>query len=105
MPGAATDEKFDNGSVGCIITPVPATGPTNNLELVIIPVSDDIATGVSQAPHDIEMSGCRGPVHPVGVITLLAEIYIEAAFQQQVHYRPLTVVCCHVQQRPFVGFV
>ena len=60
-----------------LIDPFPARCPADDLELVIVAVPDDIATRVGESPHYIDMTGCRRPVHRVGVITLFASVDVE----------------------------
>ena len=48
------------------------------------------------------LTGGCGPVHRVGVVALLASVYVEPALQQQVHRRQVSLFGRRVQQRPLV---
>jgi hypothetical protein len=102
VPRAATHEKIRNGLMRGVVTSVPARCPTDYLELVIVTVPDNITACVSQPPHHIQLTGCRGPVHRVGVVSLLAGVHVQAASQQEIHSRQVPSARGVVQQRPFV---
>src|SRR5689334_3907471 len=105
MPCTTSDEKLDDGTVGCIIAPLPATPPTDDLHLVVIAMSNHVAAGICQSAHHIEMSARCSPVHWVGIVALLPEIGVQTTFEQQIHHCEMTLMRCKVQQRPFVWFV
>src|SRR5207253_3340991 len=102
VPRAATDQKVHNGTMRGIVAAIPATCPTDDFHVVVVTVSDDITAGISQPPHYIDVTAGRGPVHGVGVVSLLAGVHVQAASQQQVHHRQVPVLCCEMQQRPVV---
>ena len=102
VPRAATHEKTRNGAMRGVVASVPARGPTDDLELVIVTVPDDITACVSQAPDHVQVTGCRGPVHRVGVVSLLAGVHVQAASQQEIHSRQVPIAGRVVQQRPLV---
>ena len=102
VPRAAADEKIRDGTMHGVVAAIPAGGPADDLQLVIVTVPDDVTARVGEPPHDVEVTGCRGPVHRVGVVSLLAGVHVEAALQQQVHHRQMSGVRRRVQQRPLV---
>ena len=102
VPRAATHEKLRNGTMRVVVASVPARCPTDDLELVIVTVPDDITARVSQSPHHVPLTGCRGPVHRVGVVSLLAGVHVQAAAQQEIHGRQVSLARGVVQQRPLV---
>ena len=102
MPCAATHQELRHGTMRGVVASVPARGPADHLELVVVTLPDDVAACVRQAPHDVQVTGGCGPVHRVGVVALLAGVYVEPPLQQQVHRRQVSLFRRRVQQRPLV---
>ena len=102
VPRAATHEKIRNGTMRGVVASVPARCPADDLELVVVTVPDDITACVGQPPHHVQVTGCRGPVHRVGVVSLLAGVHVQAASQQEIHGRQVPMARGVVQQRPLV---
>ena len=98
----ATEEKVDDGAVKGVVAPIPATRPANHVKGVIVAVSHDIASRVGEAPDDLQVPGCRGPVHRVRVVAFLAGVDVQAASEQQVHDFQTAGKRRQVQQRLFV---
>ena len=99
VPRAATHEKIGNGTMRVVVAAVPARGPPDDLELVIVAVPDDVTARVGEPPHHVELPGCRGPVHGTGVVSLLAGVHVQAAPQEEIHRRQVTLARGVVQQR------
>ena len=55
VPRAATDEEVRDGTVRGVVAAVPAGRPADDLELMVVAVSDDVAAGVGEPPHDVEV--------------------------------------------------
>lgn len=85
MLGATLEEKFDDGAMRVVVASVPARGPANDVELVVVAVPDDVAARVSETPHDIGVAARGGPMHGVGVVAHLAGVDVDAAPEQQVN--------------------
>jgi hypothetical protein len=56
VPGAAAHEKIRHGAVRGVVTSIPAGGPPDDLEIVVVAMPHDVAAGVGQPPHDVEVS-------------------------------------------------
>ena len=100
VPRAAADEKVRDGAMRVVVALVPAGCPADDLELVVVTVPDDVTAHIGQPPHHVQVTVRRGPVHGVGVVSLLAGVHVQATPQQQVHGSQ--VRCREVQQRPLV---
>ena len=81
MPRAAADEQIHDGAMRVVVAPVPARRPADDLELVVVAAADDVAAGVGEPAHDVDVARGRGPVHRVGVVALLARVHVEPALQ------------------------
>ena len=107
MPRAAADQEPRDRAMCLIVGLLPARGPANDFELMIVARADDVATGVGKGAHGIEGAGRGRPVHRVGVVAALANVHVEAALQQQLECRhmgrreveqcPLVRLCSQVQ--------
>ena len=91
VPRAATDEKLRDGAMRGVVAFVPARCPADHLELVVVTLADDVAARVREPPHDVQVTARRGPMHRVGVVSLLARVHVQAALQQQVHRRKVSL--------------
>lgn len=78
-PRAATHEKVGDGTMRGVVAFIGAGRPTDHLQLVIVTVPDNVTARVVQPMHDFQVTGCRGPVHRVGVVSLLAGVHVQAA--------------------------
>ena len=78
---AAADEKISDGAVGGVVAAVPAGGPADHTKGVVVAFADDVATGVGEASHDIQVTSGGSPMHGVGIISFLAGIGVDAALQ------------------------
>jgi hypothetical protein len=97
MPRATLDEIVRNRAMSAIVAVVPARRPADDVKLVVVAVSDDVATGLSEASHDVDMARRRGPVHRAGVVPALACVEVETAREEQVHRRQVSLLCGRVQ--------
>ncbi len=102
MPRAAAHEKIRDGTVRGVIASVPARCPTDDLQLVIVTVPDNVAAGVGQSSHHIQVAGCRRPVDWIGVVALLACVHVQPALEKKIHRSQVTVMRRQVQQRVLV---
>jgi hypothetical protein len=100
---AAAFEKIRDSPVCGVVATVPTCGPADHLELMIIPLADHIAAGVSQPPNDLQMRGGRGPMHRVRVVSLLARVDVQASPEQQIHDAEVSASCGGMKERPLVG--
>src|SRR5947209_3173063 len=63
MMGAATQEKLGDRAMRVVVAAVPARCPADDLELVVVAVSDHITTGVGESADDVQVTGRGSPVH------------------------------------------
>src|SRR5207249_7901956 len=96
------DEYVDDGPMRIILLVVPAGGPSDDLEVVVVTVADDVTARVDESPNDVHVAGGGRPVQGVRVVAQLARVHVEPAPQQQVHGLEVPVVGRGVQQRPLV---
>ena len=82
---AAADEKVGDRAMRVVVAALPTRSPSDDLQLVVVTVADDVAAGVGEAAHDGEIARRRGPVHGVRVVAALARVRIEPAIQEQIH--------------------
>jgi len=85
-----------------VIGVVPARGPADDLQFVIVAMPDDLPAGVGQPAHDVHTTRRRGPVHRRGIVALLARVGIEPTPQQYVDDFEPSLTCRRVQQCPCV---
>ena len=102
MARAVAQQDVHHAAVRRVVAPVPAGRPADDFELVVVAVTDDVAAGVGEAPHDVDVAGGRGPVDGVGVVAFLAGVHVKAAPQQQIDRGEVPLVRRDVQQRPRV---
>ena len=69
---------------------------------MVVTVTDDVAAGVGEAPHDVDVAGGRGPMDGVGVVAFFAGVHVKSTPQQQIHGGEAPLVRRDVQQRPRV---
>ena len=55
MARAAADQKIHHRAMGIVIGAFPAGRPADHLELMVVAVTDDVAAGVGQTPHDVDI--------------------------------------------------
>ena len=97
MTRAATDEVVNHGAMRGIVATIPARSPADDFDLVIVTLAYNVTSGISQAAHNIEVTGRRRPVHGGGIVSLFASVHVKATVQQQIHHGKLAVVCGEVQ--------
>src|SRR5436190_22973613 len=64
----ATDKKVSHCAMRCIIASVPSYRPTDHLQFVIVTSTDDVTASIREPSHNGEVTGCRRPVHGIGVV-------------------------------------
>ena len=105
MTRAAADEEIRHRPMCFVVAFIPAGCPADHLQGVVVALTDHVASRVGEAADDVDVTGGCGPVHRVGVVPLLARVDVEAARQQQLHGRQVSLVCRGMQQRPLVRLV
>jgi hypothetical protein len=105
LPGAAAQQELLYRTMRIIVTSLPTRRPADDLELVIVAVSDHIATGIRQPTHDVRVTGRGGPMHCRCVVTLFEGVGVEPALEQQIDDCELTMPGRMMQQSPGVGLV
>ena len=95
MARAAADQELRD-----LLVRMPARGPADHLEGVIVAAADHVAARVGEPSHHLEVPGCRRPVHRVRVVPGLAGVDVQAALQQQIYGLQVPAVRGGVEKRP-----
>ena len=102
MSRAVAQQDVHHAPVRRVVAAVPAGRPADHFELVVVAVTDDVAAGVGEAPHDVDVAGSRSPVDGVRVVAFFAGVHVKSPPQQQIHCGEVPLVRRDVQQRPRV---
>ena len=102
---APTEQKFRDRPVSIIVTSFPCRRPTNDLELVVVTVPNNVAASICEPPHDVEVTSRRGPVHRVRVVAFFADVDVEPSFEQEIYGRQVSRKGRQMQQRVLVRLV
>ena len=103
MPRAPSHQKVRDRSMRPVVLSIPAGGPANHFQLMIVTVPHDVAACISQTTDDVEVAGCSRPVHCVRVVACLTSVGVQSARQQQIDRSKVSSARSEMQQRPRIG--
>src|ERR1051325_7518098 len=97
MARAVPEEILHDGTVCVVACVVPAGGPADYLELMVISRADDIRAGIDETAHHVHVSDRSRPMQSISVVAALARVRVEPAAEKQIDDREMSLLCRNVE--------